>query len=113
MLLKIFSYLFQERIYTIIEKNLASSGKIVQKRNQGNNLRFQLVPIKDNDKTKNDTDSGSNNNNNDNKGPLWLAVFLISVLITKYTIFKKYYFLRSNVNSDSKGTESSNKTKIC
>lgn len=70
MWLYILFYLFQERIYTIIEKNLTSSGKIVQKRNKGNNLRFQLVPTKDNNKTKNDTDSGPNNNNNDNKGPL-------------------------------------------
>ncbi|CAH2092013.1 unnamed protein product [Euphydryas editha] len=60
-----------ERIYTIIEKNLKSSGRIVQKRIKGNNLRFQLVPMKDNnDQSKKETDSGQNNNNNDDKGPL-------------------------------------------
>ncbi|CAG9563090.1 unnamed protein product [Danaus chrysippus] len=57
-----------ERIYSIIEKNLKSIGNIVQKRNKGNNLRFQIIPLRDNsNQSKNDHNSGENN---DQKGPL-------------------------------------------
>lgn len=38
---------FQERIYSVIEQNTKSHGKVVQKRNKGNDLRFQLVPNRD------------------------------------------------------------------
>ncbi|OWR51887.1 translation initiation factor-3 [Danaus plexippus plexippus] len=57
-----------ERIYSIIEKNLKSIGNIVQKRNKGNNLRFQVLPLRDNsNQSKNDSNSGESN---DQKGPL-------------------------------------------
>ncbi|XP_032511910.2 translation initiation factor IF-3, mitochondrial-like [Danaus plexippus] len=57
-----------ERIYSIIEKNLKSIGNIVQKRNKGNNLRFQVLPLRDNsNQSKKDSNSGESN---DQKGPL-------------------------------------------
>ncbi|XP_026491205.2 uncharacterized protein LOC113397188 [Vanessa tameamea] len=60
-----------ERIYTIIEKNLKTVGKVVQLRTKGNNMRFQIVPIKDKtDQSKVEATSGQNNNNDNNKGPL-------------------------------------------
>ncbi|KAJ0179365.1 hypothetical protein K1T71_005077 [Dendrolimus kikuchii] len=37
-----------DRIYSVIENNVKDSGKIVQKRNKGNALKFQLLPIKQN-----------------------------------------------------------------
>ncbi|XP_050362784.1 translation initiation factor IF-3, mitochondrial [Nymphalis io] len=59
-----------ERIYTMIEKNLKAVGKVVQLRTKGNNMRFQMIPIKNNrDQSKVEANSGDNNNDN-NKGPL-------------------------------------------
>lgn len=60
--------MFQERIYSVIEKNIKSSGQVVQKRNKGNSLRFQLLPLRENSShTQNDLDS---NKDKDDKGPL-------------------------------------------
>ncbi|XP_028170074.1 uncharacterized protein LOC114359771 [Ostrinia furnacalis] len=57
-----------ERIYSVIEKNTVSSGKAVQKRNKGNSLRFQLLPLRENSsQSQDDSDS---NKNKDDKGPL-------------------------------------------
>ncbi|KAL0839603.1 hypothetical protein ABMA28_016285 [Loxostege sticticalis] len=57
-----------ERIYSVIEKNIKSSGQVVQKRNKGNSLRFQLLPLRENSShTQNDLDS---NKDKDDKGPL-------------------------------------------
>ncbi|KAJ2950518.1 hypothetical protein O0L34_g8762 [Tuta absoluta] len=53
-----------ERIYSVIESNIKSAGKVVQKRNKGNDLRFQLLPSRDNS-SKPDNDSIESS-----KGPL-------------------------------------------
>lgn len=96
-------YIFlQERIYSIIEKNLKSIGNIVQKRNKGNNLRFQVLPLRDNsNQSKNDSNSGESN---DQKGPLWLAMFLVVIVIGKYIVLSKYYSKKyeKTVKSDIK-----------
>ncbi|CAG9792001.1 unnamed protein product [Diatraea saccharalis] len=57
-----------EKMFTIIEKNTKSSGKVVQKRSKGTNLRFQLLPFRENS-TQTDTEPQPNQNGND-KGPL-------------------------------------------
>ncbi|CAH2238776.1 translation initiation factor IF-3, mitochondrial [Pararge aegeria] len=57
-----------EKIYSIIEKNLKSVGLLVQKRSKGNNLRFQLLPLKDSPNQSNSDNSNSDKNNE--KGPL-------------------------------------------
>ncbi|XP_023946971.1 translation initiation factor IF-3, mitochondrial [Bicyclus anynana] len=56
-----------DRIYSIIEKNLKSAAQLVQKRNKGNNLRFQLLPLKDSTNQRNQSTSDQSNND---KGPL-------------------------------------------
>lgn len=72
--------------------------KIVQKRMKGNSLRFQLLPLRDSSSQgANNTDSNQNDNH---KGPLWLGTFLLAILVTKYVIFKKYYFI--TMDKDSK-----------
>ncbi|RVE45969.1 hypothetical protein evm_009372 [Chilo suppressalis] len=57
-----------EKMYDIIEKNTKSAGKLVQKRNKGNSLRFQLLPVRENS-TQTGGVSDQNTNGND-KGPL-------------------------------------------
>ncbi|KAM3967981.1 uncharacterized protein ACR2FA_004297 [Aphomia sociella] len=57
-----------ERLYSVIESNTKSVGKVVQKRIKGNSMRFQLLPTK-----QSNTEPASNvnsNQNEDNKGPL-------------------------------------------
>lgn len=53
-----------EKIYSVIENNVKSLGKIVQKRLKGNNLRFQLIPI------RGKSSEGDTSDSNNNKGPL-------------------------------------------
>ncbi|KAI5634319.1 hypothetical protein NE865_12933 [Phthorimaea operculella] len=53
-----------ERIYSVIESNTKSAGKVVQKRNKGNNLRFQLLPSRDSSSTP------EKDNTEPSKGPL-------------------------------------------
>ncbi|CAH2062784.1 unnamed protein product, partial [Iphiclides podalirius] len=36
-----------EKIYAVIEKNIKSVGKAVQKRSKGNNLKFQMIPLRE------------------------------------------------------------------
>ncbi|KAG7305712.1 hypothetical protein JYU34_009838 [Plutella xylostella] len=60
-----------EKVYSLIEKNVKDSGKIVQKRTKGNTLRFQLLPSKvmstqASDNGINDPSDGNKKNN----GPL-------------------------------------------
>ncbi|CAK1578398.1 unnamed protein product [Parnassius mnemosyne] len=60
-----------ERIQSVIEKNTKSSGNLVQKRNKGNSLRFQLIPLRE--KTTHHGNNGSNQNEKtqvEDKGPL-------------------------------------------
>lgn len=80
-------YLYlQERIYSIIEKNV-NNGKILQKRNKGNSLRFQFLPSNNvHAKTEN-----SSNNNDHDKGPLWLGIAFLVIIIAKYYIWRKFY----------------------
>lgn len=81
-------------MYSVIEKNIKSNGRIVQKRNKGNSLKFQLIPSK----APQDNNSSSQQNSVDkdgDKGPLWLAVFILSVIVVKYIIYMKYIFLPS------------------
>lgn len=80
--------MFQERIYSVIEKEIKSSGKVVQKRNKGNSLRFQLLPLRENSsQSENDLNS---DNRNENKGPLWLVTGLLIIFVAKYVILRKY-----------------------
>lgn len=72
----------------MIEQHVKSIGRIVQKRTKGNNLRFQLLPIRENSSQR---DSNSEKSNSDS-GPLWLAVCILVILVTKYVLLKKYYF---------------------
>lgn len=59
---------FQERIYSVIERNIKDNGKIMQKRNKGNTLKFQLLPLKQySSQTSSEIDSSQNDND---KGPL-------------------------------------------
>ncbi|XP_026765132.1 uncharacterized protein LOC113523376 [Galleria mellonella] len=57
-----------ERLYSVIESNVKSVGKIVQKRNKGNSLRFQLLPAKQS--SIESTNDVNNSQNENNKGPL-------------------------------------------
>ncbi|XP_059060173.1 uncharacterized protein LOC131853329 [Achroia grisella] len=57
-----------ERLYSVIENNIKTVGKIVQKRNKGNSLRFQLLPIKQS--STDSTNDVNNSQNDNNKGPL-------------------------------------------
>ncbi|KAL4708796.1 hypothetical protein ACJJTC_011760 [Scirpophaga incertulas] len=57
-----------ERIYSIIEKNSKTCGKIAQKRNKGNSLRFQLLPLKH--KSISAEESSDSNQSGNDKGPL-------------------------------------------
>ncbi|KPJ16948.1 hypothetical protein RR48_13804 [Papilio machaon] len=60
-----------DKICSVIEKNTKSSGKIVQKRNKGNSLRFQLIPVRDKSSQNGNDDSNQNSENKDHeKGPL-------------------------------------------
>ncbi|XP_041973049.1 translation initiation factor IF-3, mitochondrial [Aricia agestis] len=54
-----------EDVYTTMERNLKSIGRIVQKRNKGNSIRFQVLPPKE-DKQG----SSSSNQDSNGKGPL-------------------------------------------
>ncbi|XP_075972938.1 mitochondrial translation initiation factor 3 [Anticarsia gemmatalis] len=56
-----------EKIYSVIENHVKSISKIAQKRMKGNNLRFQLLPLRQN--STQEENSGSNQSNNE-KGPL-------------------------------------------
>lgn len=79
---------FQESIYSVIEKHVKTCGKLVQKRNKGNSLRFQLLPLRESS-SQTDVNQESSGNDKD-RGPLWLGVFVLLVLVAKYVIFKKY-----------------------
>ncbi|CAH0628852.1 unnamed protein product [Chrysodeixis includens] len=52
-----------ERIYSVIENELKSISKVVQKRLKGNSLRFQLLPLRENSSQgpSNDTPKPQNN----------------------------------------------------
>ncbi|XP_045492390.1 translation initiation factor IF-3, mitochondrial-like [Colias croceus] len=56
-----------ERIYSIMEKNLQSTSKIVQKRIKGNTLRFQFLPLRQSSDDGNDSQSSQKN---EKDGPL-------------------------------------------
>lgn len=56
-----------EQIFSIIENQVKSIGKIVQKRMKGSSLRFQLLPLRTKSTEGDSTDSNSTNND---KGPL-------------------------------------------
>uniref|UniRef100_A0A1E1WSU5 Translation initiation factor 3 N-terminal domain-containing protein n=1 Tax=Pectinophora gossypiella TaxID=13191 RepID=A0A1E1WSU5_PECGO len=56
-----------EKIYSIIESNIKAVGKVVQKRNKGNNLKFQLLPSRDS--SSQDSNKPSSNQDSDS-GPL-------------------------------------------
>lgn len=63
--------MFQDKICSVIEKNTKSSGKVIQKRNKGNSLRFQLIPVRDkSSQVGNDDSSNHSDNKGDEKGPL-------------------------------------------
>ncbi|XP_047522697.1 uncharacterized protein LOC125061349 [Pieris napi] len=55
-----------DKIYSTIEKNLQSNGNLVQKRQKGSSLRFQVLPLRklSNQKSSNN-DSSSNKNESD------------------------------------------------
>ncbi|KAG6458516.1 translation initiation factor IF-3, mitochondrial [Manduca sexta] len=57
-----------EQISDVVEKNIKAIGKMVQKRNKGNNLKFQLVPIKQN--LSQDSNEKSSSGNESDHGPL-------------------------------------------
>lgn len=82
--------IFQEKIYSIIERGVKSVGKVVQKRNKGNNLKFQILPS--NQSSQGGGDSLDSSSEAKDKGPLWLGVGLAAILTLKYVILQKYYF---------------------
>lgn len=86
---------FQERIYSVIEQNTRSHGKVVQKRSKGNDLRFQLLP---NRESSTHSPESGDSNKQDGNGPLWLAVGVTVILLTKYILFSKYYIKKSLEN---------------
>lgn len=57
-----------EKIYSIIEKGVKSIGKVVQKRNKGNSLRFQILPAKE--ASSEASDSVGPGSDDKDKGPL-------------------------------------------
>ncbi|KAG6465235.1 hypothetical protein O3G_MSEX015018 [Manduca sexta] len=57
-----------EQISDVVEKNIKAIGKMVQKRNKGNNLKFQLVPLKQN--LSQDSNEKSSSGNESDRGPL-------------------------------------------
>ncbi|VVC89151.1 uncharacterized protein LOC126970603 [Leptidea sinapis] len=57
-------YSTYDTIYNTMEKNLLSSGKLVQRRNKGNTLKFQILPSRESSGGKDPSDQ------NNNKGPL-------------------------------------------
>ncbi|XP_013134739.1 PREDICTED: uncharacterized protein LOC106100433 [Papilio polytes] len=60
-----------DKICSVIEKSTKSSGKVIQKRNKGNSLRFQLIPVRDkSSQVGNDDSSNHSDNKGDEKGPL-------------------------------------------
>ncbi|CAB3228348.1 unnamed protein product [Arctia plantaginis] len=56
-----------EKIYSVIENHVKSMGRIVQKRIKGNNIRFQVLPVREKSSQR---DSNADKSNNNNKGPL-------------------------------------------
>lgn len=69
-------------------------------RQKGNSIRLNLLPIR-----KNSTEGGNgeleSKQNNENKGPLWLAVILIAIVMFKYIIWHKY-FSKDKLNNENK-----------
>ncbi|CAK1551829.1 unnamed protein product [Leptosia nina] len=51
-----------ERIYSVMEKNLQSCGTIVQKRQKGSTLRFNLLPMRKNSSSSKNPSSNKNSN---------------------------------------------------
>lgn len=69
-------------------------------------MRINLLPIRKNSSDGTNIELKSNQNNDD-KGPLWLAVMLIAIIVVKYIIWHKYFVSKENVNSENKSkTES-------
>lgn len=56
-----------EKIYTLIEKNIVDTGKIVQKRTSGNSLKFQILPLKQRRSTGPPSATASDENGNENR----------------------------------------------
>lgn len=83
-----------------MEKNLQVNGKIVQKRHKGSTLRFQVLPIRHSSST--DGKESDSNKNKDSEGAMWLAVIIITILMTKYLILSQYILnTRQNENSST------------
>lgn len=104
-----FAY-FQDHIYSVIEKNVKTVGKIVQKRVKGNTLRFQLLPIRDSSSQSDKTSSDGSENSN---GSLWLGAFILVLLVSKYVILNNYYYYLyfSNQTHDLKAADNSSEEK--
>lgn len=58
----LFLHYLQDKIYSTIERNLQSNGNLVQKREKGGSLRFQVLPLR---QKSSNNDSSSNRNDSD------------------------------------------------
>ncbi|XP_028033258.1 uncharacterized protein LOC114245322 [Bombyx mandarina] len=56
-----------ENIYSVIEKNTKSTARLLQKRNKGNSLKFQLLPLNNSNMEASQSDNSEDGND---KGPL-------------------------------------------
>lgn len=75
-------------------------------------MRFQFLPLREkNSQEFNENDASQNGND---KGPLWLAVCILLIFITKYAVFKKMYFTKqqSGSNYSKKSSDNSNSISI-
>lgn len=71
-------------------------------------MRFQLIP---NRKSSTLSPESGNSNKPDGSGPLWLAVGVTVILLTKYVLLSKYYFKKSGNEPKSKNSIESSDTE--
>lgn len=66
-------------------------------------MKFQLVPNRD---SSSQSPESEEPNKKSGDGPLWLAVGVIVILVTKYILLSKYYFNKPLINEMSRPKKS-------